>query len=354
LFTYAIGMGVLFWVLAGFALSLPKSGRWMDAVKSIGGTGLLFAAVYYLKPFLPWMRTIASPQWWFLLVTIGVATIGVALGAIHLSFHAPWKERARKGVGIALLLAGALGAWMWKMTPKHRLPWVHDEQVAFDRARAEGKGVMVDFSAAWCNPCEELELTFGDDEVYKAITDKFVPLKFDVTANNDVNDERKARYDSITLPSVIFMAPDGSVLGRTRKMLEPDDFMKIVGSATKKLAAVAPTAPGLDWVADEAAAFERARKENKGVVVNVTAEWCGPCQELEHNLADAKVRDALIARYVPLRIDVTKGTDVTAALQERYKATTLPAVVFVSADGAVKGRVQRIMEPAELLEVVAK
>jgi thiol:disulfide interchange protein DsbD len=235
LFTYAIGMGILFWVLAGFALSLPKSGRWMDAVKSVGGIGLLFAAIYYLKPFLPWMRTLASPEVWFLIAAIAVALVGIALGAIHLSFSAPWKERARKGVGVAFVLAGALGVWMWMMTPKHRLPWTYDEAAAFARARAEGKGVMVDFSATWCLPCEELELTFGDDEVYDMITQHFVPLKFDVTEDSAANDEKKARYDSMTLPSVVFMTPDGTVLGRVRKMMEPDDMLSILRPATKKL-----------------------------------------------------------------------------------------------------------------------
>ena len=98
---------------------------------------------------------------------------------------------------------------------------------------------MVDFSATWCNPCEELELTFGDDEVYTAITTKFVPLKFDVTENTDTNDERKSRYDSLTLPSVVFMSPDGAVLGRVRKMLEPEEFLDIVVPAGKKLSAAA-------------------------------------------------------------------------------------------------------------------
>jgi thiol:disulfide interchange protein DsbD len=100
---------------------------------------------------------------------------------------------------------------------------------------------MVDFSATWCTPCEELEVTFGDDDVYKAITDNFVPLKFDVTKDSDANDELKLRYDSLTLPSVVFMSPDGKVLGRIRKYIEPEDAMKVIVPAIKKLDAL-PTA----------------------------------------------------------------------------------------------------------------
>ena len=53
LFVYALGMGVLFWVLAAFAMSLPKSGKWMDSVKSTGGILMLVAALYFMRPLLP-------------------------------------------------------------------------------------------------------------------------------------------------------------------------------------------------------------------------------------------------------------------------------------------------------------
>jgi thiol:disulfide interchange protein DsbD len=53
LFTYALGMGVLFWVLAAFAVALPKSGRWMEWMKSVGGIALVVAGIHFLKPIVP-------------------------------------------------------------------------------------------------------------------------------------------------------------------------------------------------------------------------------------------------------------------------------------------------------------
>ena len=242
LFTYAIGMGVLFWVLAAFALALPKSGRWMDAVKSAGGAGLLFAAIYFMKPFLPWLRTVASPKAWFLVACLVLAVAGIVIGAITLSFHGSWKEKTRKGAGLAMLLAGAIGVWCWWLAPKQHLPWIHDEAAAFAQARSQHKGVMIDFSAEWCNPCQEMERTFGDDDVYKTITGSFVPLKFDVTEGTDADLERKARYGAATLPSVLFVSTDGTVLARISEKIEPDDMLQILGPAIKKLATSASPA----------------------------------------------------------------------------------------------------------------
>ena len=98
LFVYALGMGVLFWVLAAFAMSLPKSGRWMDSVKSAGGIGLLFGAIYFLRPLLPFMRTIASPEMWFLYVSIGLIIASASCSARSTCRSTARRERSgRKG-----------------------------------------------------------------------------------------------------------------------------------------------------------------------------------------------------------------------------------------------------------------
>ena len=95
---------------------------------------LLFGAIYFLRPLLPWLRTIASPESWFLWTSLALIPVGLVIGAAHLSFHGSPGEKVRKGLGIALVLAGALGAWTWKLTPKLHLPWITDEKVAFARA----------------------------------------------------------------------------------------------------------------------------------------------------------------------------------------------------------------------------
>lgn len=248
LFSYALGMGVLFWVLAAFAISLPKSGRWMEWVKSIGGIALLVAALYFLRPIVGALRTFGTAELWFLGAAIGLAVIGLAAGAVHLSFHDRTAIKVRKGVAVALAVIGIFGVVAWIMTPKHKLNWVYDrEEEAFARARAEGKGVLVDFSATWCNPCTELELRFGDPDVHEVITEHFVPLKFDVTNGTDEDKAKRARYRAQTLPAVVLISPDRDVLGRISgktdgTLPEPDEILQILKPAVAQLKA--PKAEG--------------------------------------------------------------------------------------------------------------
>jgi thiol:disulfide interchange protein DsbD len=232
LFTYGLGMGVLFFVLAAFAVALPKSGAWMDAVKSIGGIGLLFAAVYYLMPFLPALRDAVVPTTGFAIVAAVVVMIGLAAGAIHKSFHGSWGERAQKGFAVAMVLSGAVAIWLWRQAPTHQVTWEIDETAAWTRAKTEHKLLMIDFSASWCNPCHAMERTFGTDDVYAAITKDFVPLKFEVTKQSETNDALKLKYDSLTLPSVLFVDPtDATVLQRIRTEMEPEPMLKVIEAA---------------------------------------------------------------------------------------------------------------------------
>jgi thiol:disulfide interchange protein DsbD len=273
LFTYAIGMGVLFWVLAAFAVSLPRSGRWMEWVKSIGGIALLAAAIHFLRPVVPAIEALGSARLWVLVASAGAVVAGVAVGAVHLSFHDTLGRRARKALGVGLAVAGLTGVIGWMLTPDRHLPWIKRdaaavealvagaslqpaathprgepwlhpaEAAAFALAAREGKGVMIDFAATWCTPCKELELTFADAEVFAALTARFVPLKVDVSVGTDEDDEFQARYDAESLPAVVFLDAGGRELARVSEYLPPDTFLPVVQRAVAAMRAGPGAAP---------------------------------------------------------------------------------------------------------------
>ena len=84
---------------------------------------------------------------------------------------------------------------------------------------------MIDFSATWCVPCKELEVkTFAAPAVFQQIVDSYVPLKFDVTDDNERNDARKRKYEQSTMPEVILLDADQRVLVRVHGLIGPKEF----------------------------------------------------------------------------------------------------------------------------------
>jgi len=238
LFVYALGLGVLFFVLAAFAVSLPKSGRWMEWVKSGGGVALIVVALYFLRPIVPALREAGSHSFAFLAGAVALAAMGLGAGAIHLSFHDRRAIQLRKSAAVAIAVVGLFGVIAWAMAVSRELPWIkNDEPAAFAQAHAARKGVMIDFGATWCQACNELEHTFAADGVAEGIAKDFVPLKLDVSKDTASNQALQEKYGAETLPAVIFLDDQGHEVARVRTFVAPADFQCVLDQAAEKVRA---------------------------------------------------------------------------------------------------------------------
>ena len=238
LVTYALGMGVLFFAIAAFAVGLPKSGAWMEGVKSVFGVVMLVAALYFLRNIVRPLAGVgrSGPLW--LAASLGLAAVGVALGAVHLSFHERAAVRVRKGLGVAVMTCGLFGVVAGVLAPAHErdtpaIAWVHGEDEGLRVARALHKPALLDFYADWCLPCKELELkTFSKAEVARALA-RFTLVKVNCTTDDDpAVVAAKQRWKAETLPTLVVVGADGKVAHKIDHFVEPDELLRILGDAS--------------------------------------------------------------------------------------------------------------------------
>ena len=232
--TYGAGVGLPFWLLAAFSMSLPKPGAWMEWVKSVFGVALFTAALYYLKNVFPALGRFTAPTPRFAVTMGALVAVGLLLGAIHRSFHGSGLDRARKAAGVALVTVGLFGATNYLLTPKGNveLAWLSNEPAALSAARAENRPLLIDFSASWCLPCKEFDLkVFSRPEVAEAMQ-RFTLLRVDLSREDEdpALGAVKRKYGADTLPAIRIVSPAGAVLAKTDELVEPEKFRRMLDS----------------------------------------------------------------------------------------------------------------------------
>lgn len=232
-FSYSIGLGLLFWLVGTFSMSLPKSGQWLEGVKSVFGIAMLAAAVYFVRDLIPGLMELAERSTRFLLISLGLIAAGIAAGGVHLGFHGgSLATRARKSTGIALAVAGVCGVigYLEALPPGARIEWLEDYEAAQRVARERGKPMLVDFGASWCGACGELDRhTFTDTHVVREAQD-FVPVRIDLSPGQDTPEKQAIlkSYGHRGLPLVVLHDRSGREAHRITNFMGPQKFLELM------------------------------------------------------------------------------------------------------------------------------
>lgn len=129
------------------------------------------------------------------------------------------------GLAVALLLTGGPSP-----TSPRAIHWERSFEDALKKARKTGKPVLVDFWADWCGWCHRLDqTTYVDPEVVR-LADDFVAVKVN-TEGDPREAEVAARYDIESLPTILFLSPNGRPILRVNGFQGPGQFPRSMEKA---------------------------------------------------------------------------------------------------------------------------
>ena len=238
LYLLALGMGLPLILITVFGNKiLPKSGAWMENVKTAFGFVMLALPVFLLSRILP---AIWEPRLW--------ALLGV-------SFFV-WLAMQMRSTGIglffrivfliaAMALAQPLQTWLWQnhTQPAETQSAVQNslefQQVhSYDElqqvlAQNPKSMAMLDLYADWCIACKEFDhKTFADSKVKAALKDVLL-LRIDMTNNSENNRTLMKQLAVTGLPTLIFFNAEGKEIAAQRitGFMESETFLQTFQAA---------------------------------------------------------------------------------------------------------------------------
>ncbi|MEP1034101.1 thioredoxin family protein [Ekhidna sp.] len=87
----------------------------------------------------------------------------------------------------------------------------------------------------------------------------------------------------------------------------------------------------INWIKNYDVARAQALGQNKFIVMDFWAIWCGPCKKMDIDMWNTEEMAAYADKFIFLKIDVDSNREIAM----NYSANTIPKVVLMDASGEV-------------------
>ncbi|MBU6414209.1 MAG: thioredoxin family protein [Planctomycetes bacterium] len=209
-----VGMALPYFILAAFPKLVswvPKSGPASELLKQVLGLLLFAVAIYFIGVGIdPLLREPVDEPirffWWLVAAVVVGAMLWMIFRTIKIT-----SSLVRRSVFTILGLAFSVGivGIARAFTDHGPIRWVGYTPERLAKYQAEGKVVVMDFTAEWCFNCKLLESNvLHTPEIVELLSsDGIVPMKIDLTGNNKPGAAKLKELGWVSIPLLAISGP---------------------------------------------------------------------------------------------------------------------------------------------------
>jgi thioredoxin-like negative regulator of GroEL len=109
-----------------------------------------------------------------------------------------------------------------------KIPWRTDYTSALRESRATGKPMLLDFTAEWCGPCQDMRRTTWSDPAVAQALAGYIPVQI----NLDTHADLATQFGVSAIPHLTIVGSDGSVVAAEEGELLPEQFRAWLATVT--------------------------------------------------------------------------------------------------------------------------
>jgi thiol:disulfide interchange protein len=133
--------------------------------------------------------------------------------------------RPMRGLLLIIVIAVAITMLYKWSARRDQISWEHDAPAALQKSRADGKPVLLYFTASWCGPCQQMASdTWVQPEVETALR-SYYAVKIDV----DKDRASAEKYQINAVPTFILLDKSENPTKRASGFMSAEEFLAWIG-----------------------------------------------------------------------------------------------------------------------------
>lgn len=216
---------------------------------------------------------------------------------------------------------------------------------ALAKAKAEDKNLFIEFTTNWCGPCRIMKQVVFDNEKVTQYTDEhYICLQLDIERQENILLQQRVSSERAGgVPHICILTPDEKVIKEAGSLTvhQMMKFLKL-NPQDKPIRDLLPSdkvvpldeKPRLfQYRTPYANVLNRARQENKNMLLCFSSHFCGPCRQMEETtFQNPVIMDKVNSQYITGYFEVGDPKDLALCYRYHNTQQAIPYLVLATPD----------------------